>query len=345
MPTVAAAEARTGDAPASSSPGATGAPGSDAEPLRGLRLPGLEVFVARCRASRPLRLWPLPTVSLHGALERALRRQVCVARDRPRCAGCPAFEDCPFAALMRPAPLERPRAGGAGHSPPKPYAIAPDEGLLPTRAAGWYLPAGREVAFRLTLLAEAAAHREALLEALGHALELLGPRSSADGRWQPALRLVDIQTAPQAEEVVAAPARPPGDAVELRFVTPFRIKAGGRLTGRLDAGTLLEALGRRAALLGAEGLPATPEERARLAAGLQLERLESRLVQVRRYSSRQGRQMSWPGVVGRWRLRGEALQPLWPLLRFGAHAQVGKATSFGFGRYELLDAGGASPPP
>jgi hypothetical protein len=68
-----------------------------------------------------------------------------------------------------------------------------------------------------------------------------------------------------------------------------------------------------------------------------LEDFATRLVHVRRFSSRQGQKMDLPGVIGHfWWRGGSALDGLWPLLRFGELVQVGKGAALGFGRYVMV---------
>ena len=53
---------------------------------------------------------------------------------------------------------------------------------------------------------------------------------------------------------------------------------------------------------------------------------------VRRYSTRQKQRIDMPGVVGTVDLEGD-LDELGPLLGFAERTQVGKATTFGLGRF------------
>jgi len=72
-----------------------------------------------------------------------------------------------------------------------------------------------------------------------------------------------------------------------------------------------------------------------MAAGIESESIETRLVHVRRYSARQRAKMEWPGVIGTLVWRGSVLHELWPLLRFGELVQLGKGAALGFSRYVL----------
>lgn len=60
----------------------------------------------------------------------------------------------------------------------------------------------------------------------------------------------------------------------------------------------------------------------------------SRWVDWERYSNRQQTRMSLGGVVGRVAYEGN-LEPYWFLLRLGELVHVGKACTFGMGKYRL----------
>jgi CRISPR/Cas system endoribonuclease Cas6 (RAMP superfamily) len=80
-------------------------------------------------------------------------------------------------------------------------------------------------------------------------------------------------------------------------------------------------------------------ERARQ---VQLADASFRWVDLERYSGRQKRPMTLGGIVGEATYAGD-LGEFLPFLRLGEQVHVGKASSFGFGRYELLAPPAASP--
>ncbi|WP_418791964.1 CRISPR system precrRNA processing endoribonuclease RAMP protein Cas6 [Phosphitispora sp. TUW77] len=55
-----------------------------------------------------------------------------------------------------------------------------------------------------------------------------------------------------------------------------------------------------------------------------------------RYSSRQGKRMNLGGIVGRVEYRGE-WHEFWSLLKLGELVHVGKAATFGMGKYKIMD--------
>ena len=67
---------------------------------------------------------------------------------------------------------------------------------------------------------------------------------------------------------------------------------------------------------------------------VRLFRDETRWAEWTRYSSRQGRQMTWDGFTGLATYEGD-LKPFWPYLVFGQWTHVGKGATFGLGKYRL----------
>lgn len=296
------------------------------------RLPEVCSFVARLRAEGPQRLPPLPTTSLHGALGHALRRAVCVDGGRASCEGCHIGHRCAYVGLVAPrAPAGR--GLGVTDRAPSPLVLSPETALNGQR---WVeLAAGETLGIRLTLIgravfADAALVRKALERAAGDGLGV-APEPTARTGARPGLRLAGWEAAGPP----CATDRPPC-AATLEFLTPVRLVAGGHIASRLDGHTLVHAVFRRADLLaqlyGAGRLDPLPEAARTL---LDVDDSRLRLMRVRRYSSRQRRHMEWPGLVGELRVSGPGLAPLWPLLRFCEEVHIGKATSFGFGRFVL----------
>ena len=57
-----------------------------------------------------------------------------------------------------------------------------------------------------------------------------------------------------------------------------------------------------------------------------------------RYSSRQQTTMQMGGLLGRFELRGEDVEPFWPYLWLGQWTHVGKGATLGLGRYGIRAA-------
>ncbi|MCX8072835.1 MAG: CRISPR system precrRNA processing endoribonuclease RAMP protein Cas6 [Candidatus Binatia bacterium] len=307
-------------------------------------LPRLHVWLVHYEVTRAGVLPPLPTTALHGALARTLYDDVCVAPARLHCDGCPAQLSCAYPTLFEPTASNgaRARPFGVTTEPPRPLAIAPDKPFLPTSERPFAVKRGDILTFRIVATGCVWQYWKALRKALqrvGH--RGLGPHGS-----RATLELAEV-----VELTKLLPTEPVQE-VTLSFVTPLRIKHQGRIASQLDPSMLFEAIVRRARLLSLfEAQPWEPPAEWQQLAGSLHSVADLRLVRVGRYSGRQGRWMLWPGLVGTMRLSGDAVNELLPLLHFGSLAQIGKASTFGFGRYDLgqlrysrtgADAGGVA---
>lgn len=299
-------------------------------------LPRLHVWLIRYEVVHPGVLPPLPTTALHGALARALYDLSCVAPARAKCAGCPVEQACAYPALFEPprGEAESLREFGVTTELPRPLVISPDDPFLPTSGRPVAVRKNQIVAFRMV----ATGHVWRYWGQLRKALERVGARGLGTRGSRVKLRLVEVEALTNE-----APGENRTD-VTLRFVTPLRIKHDGQIASEVDAQLLVRAAARRAQLLarlcGSLWQPSCDLE-ANAAATESVADLK--VIHVGRYSSRQERWMVWPGLVGSVRLRGQSVGSLLPLLHFGSLAQIGKATTFGFGRYELLPGNVLSP--
>lgn len=293
-------------------------------------LPTVRTWHAHFRATGPGVLPPLPTTALHGALARALSEEVCLAPARPTCRGCPAERGCAYPRLFEPTisvPTELQKAIGITDEAPRPLVLAPEPPLVPTGVDRHRVAAGDRIAFRIGL-ADAAADTFPILVRSVRRAGRKGLGSSGSRMRLELERLCPVGD-PQPDS--------PPERATLQLLTPLRVKVNGRIQPSLNAAALVAALVRRATLLATiEGPPWQPTfQPEQVAAGLEVTSSLS-IVAVSRYSSRQRRSMTWPGLIGRLQLSGPGLTELWPLLRFGERVQIGKATSFGFGSYRLI---------
>lgn len=271
-------------------------------------LPAVRAVRCTLRARVPARLANLPTTALHGALEQALAQE-------------PAVLEA----------LHGSRAGepvaGITDRPPSGLVLAPG---CPTSPRATLLDAGDTVAFTLSLIGPARRHEGAVVAAVYRAAEAgLGPARS---------RATFDVTSVEARDVPLEPGPAPA-ACEIAFESPLRIKDGGKITGEIDADALWRALVRRADLL-ARFHGGGPVLAGRApAAPFSITSTALQKITVRRYSSRQQRFMAWPGLVGAARVEAGAdaatFDVAWRLLAFAEAVQLGKATSFGFGKIRV----------
>ncbi len=322
-------------------------PASGASPARGSWLPAL-ASVPRLHlhvsASAPeaQRLPALATTALHGALGHALAEVGCQAVSRCAPGACArAGEGCPVACVTLAPP------GGFEVAGAQPLVAAPLPPLVPiVHAHPIVLDPGERVAFRLTLFGAAAVGARAFAaRAVERALERgLGVVDAPPTRGRPRALL----GAAEVHEVAAAVLSFPSEAVDrgtLSLVTPLRLQVDGAVQRRFHALELRRALLRRARSLTIAYGEATEAEREAFVRYVDaelrrdespwyIERADTRVVPIRRFSSRQEARMEWPGVVGELHLEGD-LGPDLPLFVLASEAHLGKNTSFGFGQLHL----------
>jgi hypothetical protein len=312
-------------------------------------LPSVSVLHATCTAREPQRLPALATTSLHGALSRALHDlapELVKAPPGPN-AGLGVTDRAPAPLVVAVEPTD---IGGFD----KPFTE---------------LSEGETIRFRLVLLGRAAAQKKFLLAAaLERAVSSgLGVWPNPESRGnkkrrkrRPRLELTDFSQAKDTstsssestETDTPSECRPDsrqaelGTQLTLDFFTPVRLTHQGQIASKLDGRILWAALLRRADTL-ARAHGSGPVEHAAddkvlpslsddtIPVPLDIAAQDLQVVSVTRFSSRQRKKMRWPGLVGRVGVRicPDAQVRVWPLISFCERAQIGKATSFGFGRY------------
>lgn len=331
----------------------------------------LSRFRFRLAPESALHLSSVPGSTLRGALGTLLKRVVCIT-GREECAGCPVHEQCAFGQLYEP---QRQRSTGAlpprarsYTRPPRPYVLR-----FPDPPRQHYAP-GEPLRFDLVLAGDAGSYLPHLAAAL-RALEESGlgkGRNEGEGQFHLA-RVTALHNDARAvlldgpDDALTAPpppvplgqltdAPPAGRELELRFVTPLRLKHRGDWLREPTPAALGKALARRVAAFGAfyassaddaaSGAPATgdgapPSSEALDEAaealtddGVETERSRFEWTRQFRYSGRQHRRIPMSGATGRLVLGGDWPRA-WPLLSAGAVLGAGKSCTMGLGQYRL----------
>ncbi|MCX7770462.1 MAG: CRISPR system precrRNA processing endoribonuclease RAMP protein Cas6 [Proteobacteria bacterium] len=130
-------------------------------------------------------------------------------------------------------------------------------------------------------------------------------------------------------------------SIELELLTPVRIKHERKLVSNIDFYILMKNIMLRLNLLNffhCEGVEAGWDHRQILEKAKEVKVKESNLrwFDWQRYSSRQDTKMSLGGVIGKVIYYGN-IKPFLPLLEAGELLHVGKNTSFGLGKYEIIN--------
>ncbi len=124
--------------------------------------------------------------------------------------------------------------------------------------------------------------------------------------------------------------------LSLVFKTPVRIKYKNRLAKDLNFSLFIKNLLRRISLLGAVCTKTTwnPNFKELIEASENIDTIKYGLMWYdwRRYSARQKDSMKLGGLVGKIIFQG-ALEPFMPFIRLGEYFHIGKAATFGLGKY------------
>lgn len=291
------------------------------------------------RVDTPLRLPEYAGSALRGAFGHALKRTVCLTREKD-CKACPLYRSCAYPAIFSPPPPES-HAVQKFSDIPAPYVVEP-----PAWGEKTYAP-GDTLSFHVVLIGGALGQLPIIMHAWQRALHHgVGP-----GEGTATLERVthlaqqgetvildgDGALAPHDTGLAIEPAGP--RAVILAIDTPLRLQANGKPLGPHDIRPerLLVGLVKRTALISELhcGAPLALDFHA-LANQAMAIADEKRLIwrDWGRYSNRQQREMKLGGVVGEWRLEGE-LAPFWSFLYLGQWLHVGKNATFGLGHYQL----------
>lgn len=308
---------------------------------------------AQLRAVDPIDLPPYSGSDFRGGFGAALRRSCC-AIHRKSCDGCVLVASCAYAAVFETSAVHVSGNAYGLSNYPRPFVLEP-----PFRTDGRhrFVP-GDRFSCELVLLGRFAEY----LPFFAVALMELGRFGIGQPRGR--FRLEEIadtlaEDIPifdgEAGSFAGEPVRrsladfrndaeaPGRVTVELR--TPLRLQEKNRLARDIDFRMFVRGLFRRLMLLmpvcdgGASDFdyisfmePETSEIETEA---------DLRWYDWRRFSHRQKRNMALGGVLGRLRFAGP-LGKFMPLIRAGEFLHLGKACTFGLGRYRVdsLDEGG-----
>lgn len=300
------------------------------------------------RSEGPARLPESKGSMLRGCFGHALRRAVCAQRQRIECIDCPLRGACVYTRVFEtfldgPAP---PFLSGQ-RTAPRPYVFEVEDPRCD-------FAADDELRFDLLLFGSAielqafavlAVEQMARvgLSVRKHPFRLVSVEALGADR-----KLHDLAYRPDAPwRIKASPLLPvdnglPSDCLTLRFTTPTRIvvdrEPATRVSPRLLTFKMLQRVLHLAHFFGpSTEVPWTFRPLLLASDAVSAVRQDLRWVETWRYSNRQRGRMKLGGFVGEVTLEGD-LTPLHPLLRAVEIAHLGKGTTFGMGKVELVDA-------
>ena len=128
--------------------------------------------------------------------------------------------------------------------------------------------------------------------------------------------------------------------IKIKFLTPARISYQRNLTTDLKFHILIRNLLRRLNLLHyfhcEKSIPAWDhKELIQRAEGVSTKASSLRWLDWERYSSRQNVKMKMGGITGEITYKGN-MEPFMPILKAGEIVHIGKGTSFGLGKHEVI---------
>lgn len=285
--------------------------------------------------------------TLRGAFGTTFKKVVCALRTRT-CADCLLNERCVYSYIFEtPSPANRPDREQYNPAP-HPFVILP-----PLDKKTCYAP-GETISFTLTLIGKALDYVPYFIYTFHELGESGIGRARGRFKLQRVLRmngaehrlvydgegkiLTGAYEATSWQTIVEKhPHTRP--AVTLRFLTPVRIRLKDDLVLDLDFPIFFKSLVRRIEALASFHCGGTPEstikDLIRKSAAIQTQQRALTWYDWERYSNRQETKMKLGGFVGDITFAGD-LGPFMPYMLLGEYIHVGKGTSFGLGKYEIV---------
>ncbi|MBU1207735.1 MAG: CRISPR system precrRNA processing endoribonuclease RAMP protein Cas6 [Proteobacteria bacterium] len=308
-------------------------------------------FELTVEAKEPIILPPYKGSTLRGGFGNAFRRVVCVIREK-ECKECLLKGQCIYSYVFETPPPAGTKVMRKYEAAPHPFVIEP-----PKEKRMGYKP-GDAFSFGLTLIGKAVDYLPYFI----YTFDQLGGMGIGKGRGKFELkevRSLDNDGNPSViysskaktlkafnpeKIMVETEVREPDQeikALTISFLTPTRLYYNERLVSDLEFHILVRQLLRRISLLSYFhcGIEASVWDfKGLINRSLEVKVTERKLrwYNWERYSARQESKINMGGFVGNIAFSGD-LTPFWPYLLLGEYVHVGKGSSFGLGKYEILN--------
>ena len=308
-------------------------------------------FELTLEAKEPIILPPYKGSTLRGGFGTAFRKVVCVIKGK-ECKECLLKGQCIYSYVFETPPPSGTKVMRKYEAAPHPFVIEP-----PLQKKMDYKP-GDQFSFGLTLIGKAVDYLPYFI----YTFDQLGGMGIGKGRGK--FELKEVQSRENGEDsaiiyssgtkqlkpfkpkkiVVETDTRESGQeitALTIEFLTPTRLYYSERLVVDLEFHILVRQLLRRISLLsyfhcGID--PSVWDFKGLINKALEVKATEKNLrwYDWERYSARQETRIKMGGFVGKIAFAGD-LTPFWPYLLLGEYVHVGKGSSFGLGKYEILN--------
>ncbi len=298
------------------------------------------------KASEPIKLPPLPGSVFRGGFGAALQRTCCTVKSRD-CGGCMLNTSCVYATVFETAFSHVENSKYRLQDYPRPFIIEPP---FPSPAV---IDPGTSFTCRLTIMG----HAIDFLPYFVFAFCELGKSGLGSSRGKYRLERVDgdieendliVFDGDSQQFVNHAPIksfsdffsdRTPVSNMSITFEKPTRVKDKNRLTKDLSFQLFMKNLLRRLSILAfvCRGEPWELDYHDILKQASEVQRKSSHLYWYdwKRYSSRQKESMKLGGFLGTVDFKGDLANFL-PFLRLGEYLHLGKACTFGLGKYRIM---------
>ncbi|HHY59522.1 MAG TPA: CRISPR system precrRNA processing endoribonuclease RAMP protein Cas6 [Clostridia bacterium] len=287
--------------------------------------------------------------TLRGCFGAAFRRIACVQRNST-CRDCIVRFQCPYAYIFETAPPENSQALRKYENIPRPFVLEP-----PLETKTEYQP-GEKLSFGLVLVGRAIDYLPYFILAFQELGEIgigkgrrpfqldtvtaINPIKKVEQEIYRAStgKVYNHDLAIYGSAILQEAMRIQPDRLTLNFETMTRIKHEDSIVRHIEFHMLIRALLRRLSsmlyfhhgLERKEDFPALIQK----AETVTITRDTTRWVDWERYSNRQEARMSLGGVVGQVSYEGD-LSDFLPILIIGELIHVGKAATFGMGKYTV----------
>lgn len=301
-----------------------------------------------------LSLPPYKGSTLRGGFGHAFKKVVCVNREKI-CESCLLKGKCVYSYVFETPPSPDTSKMRKYPFAPHPFVITP-----PLEKQRTYIQ-NDTLCFELTLIGKAIDFLPYFIytfDELGrmgigsgkgkYQLEevraiLPGKKSEVQGGDKPVLYsgnekiLRSSYKAATVKELISSPLSL--DTLRLKFLTPTRLKYDGQLSPTLEFHILIRNLLRRISLLSyfhcSEQLELDFKGIIKKSQQVGIKQTNLSWFDWERYSNRQDTRMNMGGFIGSITFQGN-LEEFMPFLLLGEYVHVGKGTSFGLGKYEIV---------
>jgi CRISPR-associated endoribonuclease Cas6 len=308
-------------------------------------------FELTVEAKDPIILPPYKGSTLRGGFGIAFRKTVCVIKGK-ECKECLLKGQCIYSYVFETPPPSGTKVMRKYEAAPHPFIIEP-----PLQKRMGYKP-GDWFSFGLTLIGKAVDYLPYFI----YTFDQLGSMGIGKGRGK--FELKEVQSRENREDpsiiyssrtkqlkpfnpekiIIETDGREPAQEIKsltIEFLTPTRLYYNERLVFDLEFHILVRQLLRRISLLSYFhcGIDPSVWDFKGLINKAQEVKVTDRNLgwyDWERYSGRQETKINMGGFVGKIAFTGD-LTPFWPYLLLGEYVHVGKGSSFGLGKYEILN--------